>query len=132
MRDLLTEMEALCRRHKLPVERAKRATQILQNNAQQSGNVTLPECAPETWSQRNDLDRKLNPLEFYEKYWRQYSSILTQCDLRRLDSSLFEAIKSHCRSRHLNPRDYLPLPATTRSKAKYEKSRAFTESLDCG
>lgn len=116
--DLLADVQTLCKRHSIPVGRARRAVQILLNITLLPRNENLPPEPEKLWSKRDGEDLKLNPLEFFEKYWGKYIAFLTQCDLRKQDLSLFEAIKGHCKSKGYNPTDYLPLPASPRASRK--------------
>lgn len=109
---VVSRIEDICKELNLPLNKARRAAKILLGN-QYVPNSHLPDVAKITWSKRHGKDLMLTPIQFMDKYWGKYieEDILSQCDLRRLDNSLFEAVKIYCRNRQLNPLNYLPSPS---------------------
>jgi hypothetical protein len=128
---LLLEMcEQICAKYGLPSDRARKAAKKAARTLLADKyivSLTLPDKPPAKWFCRSEDDHRLNPIEFQEKYWGIYieEGILFQSDLRRLDNSLFGAVKGYCKYRGLDPNDYLPLPAR-------KKVRSDTHVLNGG
>ena len=114
--ELIFKIQKLCKdlnaRHSqnLNEEKAFRAAQVLLGRHYKP-RLRLPRTARVVWSKREGRDHDLNPLQFYKKYWDRYADVLTQRDFRRLDQSLFDAIRFHCRQHQLDAKEYLPPPA---------------------
>lgn len=105
--DMALCVRVLCQQFNLPPERVYEAVEALRGK---SSELRLPDSAPATWAARSGEDRCLNPIEFRDKYWKKYldAGIMYQVDLRAMDNSLFEAIKSWCRNKKIRPQDHLP------------------------
>lgn len=121
---------ALCREFDLPIKHAKEAVRILLGDAYVL-QISLPKAAPAIWSERQGRDRKLNALQFRDKYWGRYleEGVLSQADLRELDGSLFEAIRAYCKARHIDPKIHLPPPKRGRAKKKHPSSPPTIDRL---
>lgn len=111
-----------CDQHGIPDRRANRAAkkaarEIMGKYYKES--VHPPTTATAIWSERDlsDPDSE-DPTRFLEKYWGVYldEDVLDQSTLRRLDISLFDAIKSWCRNRNMDPQEHLPPPARKQTR----------------
>jgi hypothetical protein len=103
----------------IPQHRRRRAARLLYKTLRGikliPGNPALPAVAPAKWNERGTEETR-NPIDFLEDYWGEYmdNCTITQCDLKKLDKSIFEAVRIYCRNMKEDPLDYLPMAATTR------------------
>jgi hypothetical protein len=122
-RAVIKRIRAICLDYRLSTQLASRAARALLG-AKYKSDLSLPSSAEVKWCERSGEDRDLTPIEFLEKYWGGYlgEDALFQSDLRRLDISLFDAVKGYCRNHQLPLEDHLPPPSRTRRSSPPEQS----------
>jgi hypothetical protein len=128
---VLKELEDICGRYGLPLGRAKRAArQLLQKDYVPS--VPAPKIAPAQWSELKEEDKALSPVEFLNKHWGKFieDDVINQCEFRKFDESLFQAVRYYCNTQTppLDPYDFLPSPTTGKGSRPQRKPKTRRSS----
>lgn len=85
---------------------------VVKTPSEQQQSLTLPEEAPDTYAEMRARGGKENPVEFYNRVWKEYvdAGVLYRFQLNALDPTIIPAIKSYCQSHKCSAKKILPPP----------------------
>jgi len=113
-------LQILCKYNDVPDTQVSLAVDVLLTSTEviskscghKSADIFLPTEPVVSWSLRSDEERDSSPVEFLKIHWGKYidSGVMFQCDLRRLDNALFQAVLNYCKNQDppIDPKTYLP------------------------